>query len=116
MENEEIEQEERLICAQEKTSDKILDCTLRPQKLEEYIGQSSVKDNLKIFIEAAKSRNEPLEHVLIFGPPGLGKTTLAHIIAHEMGGNIRVTSGPAIERTGDLAAIHKFIRRRYPVH
>lgn len=105
MENEEIEQVERLICAQEKTSDKILDCTLRPSKLEEYIGQSSVKDNLKIFIEAAKSRNEPLEHVLIFGPPGLGKTTLAHIIAHEMGGNIRVTSGPAIERTGDLAAI-----------
>jgi Holliday junction DNA helicase RuvB len=78
---------------------------LRPQRLREYIGQSRVKDNLSVFLEAARKRGEALDHVLLYGPPGLGKTTLAHIIAGEMGGEIRVTSGPSIERAGDLAAI-----------
>ena len=79
--------------------------TLRPQHLDEYIGQKAVTDNLKVFIEAAKLRGEPLDHVLFYGPPGLGKTTLAGIIAKELGVDIRITSGPAIERAGDLAAI-----------
>ena len=79
--------------------------TLRPQKLEEYIGQAKVKENMKIYIEAAKKRNEPLDHCLFYGPPGLGKTTIANIIANEMNANIKITSGPAIERPGDLAAI-----------
>ena len=78
---------------------------LRPQHLDDYIGQKNVKDNLKIFIEAARRRGEPLDHVLFYGPPGLGKTTLAGIIANELGVNIKITSGPAIERAGDLAAI-----------
>jgi len=78
---------------------------LRPQKLDDFIGQSNVKDNLKVFIEAAKLRGEPLDHVLFYGPPGLGKTTLAGIIANELGVDIKITSGPAIERAGDLAAI-----------
>jgi len=95
----------QLTSAHEESGDEQIDYTLRPQKLDEYVGQESAKANLKIFIEAAKARQESLEHVLIFGPPGLGKTTLAHIIANEMNSNIKVTSGPAIERAGDLAAI-----------
>ena len=78
---------------------------LRPRTFSEYIGQDKVKENLKIFIEAAKSRKEPLDHVLLYGPPGLGKTTLAGIVANEMGVNLRITSGPAIEKPGDLAAL-----------
>ena len=81
------------------------DLNLRPKTLSEYIGQDKVKENMSIYIEAAKKRGEPLDHVLLYGPPGLGKTTLSAIIAHEMGVNIRITSGPAIEKPGDLAAL-----------
>ncbi len=83
----------------------IIEQTLRPQALEEYIGQMGVKDNLKIVIGAAKKRGEVLEHLLFYGPPGLGKTTLAFIVGKEMGANVKVTSGPAIERAGDLASL-----------
>ena len=79
--------------------------SLRPKRLTEYIGQEKAKENLSVFIDAAKLRNEPLDHVLLHGPPGLGKTTLSGIIANEMGVNIRITSGPAIEKPGDLAAL-----------
>ncbi|MBI5733349.1 MAG: Holliday junction branch migration DNA helicase RuvB [Candidatus Kerfeldbacteria bacterium] len=95
----------RLVARDEQTEDKQLDTKLRPKTLAEYIGQTQIKANLHIFLEAAKQRHEPIEHVLLYGPPGLGKTTLAHIIAQEMGAAIKVTSGPAIERAGDLAAI-----------
>lgn len=81
------------------------EASLRPNQLSEYVGQTSLKDNLRVFIHAAKARNEALDHVLLYGPPGLGKTTLAHILSNEMHTNIRITSGPSIERGGDLAAI-----------
>ncbi len=97
--------EERIINAQETNGDKVLDLSLRPKKLDEYIGQNKIKENLSIFIQAAQKRGEPIEHVLLYGSPGLGKTTLAHVISNELGSNIRVTSGPAIEKSGDLAAI-----------
>ncbi|HEY8343954.1 MAG TPA: Holliday junction branch migration DNA helicase RuvB [Bacillota bacterium] len=98
-------EETRFVSPEICSGDVELDTTLRPKKMDDYIGQSKVKENLKIFIEAARNRQEPLDHVLLYGPPGLGKTTLAHIIAAELGVQIRVTSGPAIERPGDLAAI-----------
>ena len=88
-----------------KEEDVRMEGSLRPQKLHDYIGQSKIKENLKIYIEAAKQRNDPLDHVLFYGPPGLGKTTLAGIIANEMGVNIKITSGPAIEKPGEMAAI-----------
>lgn len=96
---------DRIVSSQKKNEETGLDVGLRPQKLDDYIGQDRVKENLRILIEAAQARSESLDHVLIYGPPGLGKTTLAHVIANEMGVNIRVTAGPVIERAGDLAAI-----------
>lgn len=96
--------EERIISPAEQNEEKE-DLTIRPAELEEFIGQEGLKESLKIFIEASRKRGEPLDHILFSGPPGLGKTTLAHIIAHEMGTGIKATSGPVLERPGDLAAI-----------
>ncbi len=95
----------RIITTETTIEDAGIEKSLRPRSLNEYIGQDKVKKNLKVFIEAALKRKEPLDHVLLYGPPGLGKTTLATIVAEEMGVNIKVTSGPAIEKTGELAAI-----------
>lgn len=100
-----IDRENEIVASTLNHGDEEIETTLRPQKLSQYIGQDKVKEILSIFIESAKMRNQPLDHVLLSGPPGLGKTTLANIISNEMGVNIRVTSGPAIERPGDLAAI-----------
>lgn len=97
--------EDRIVTSRTLGEDTEVEYSLRPKALTEYIGQSKVKENLTVYIEAAKARKEPLDHVLLYGPPGLGKTTLAGIIANEMGVSIRVTSGPAIEKAGDLAAI-----------
>ncbi len=95
----------RVVSSKSTTEDAPLDISLRPRALDDFIGQNKIKDNINIAIAAAKGRKEPLDHVLLYGPPGLGKTTLAHIIANEMRVNVRITSGPAIERGGDLAAI-----------
>ena len=97
--------EGRIISSRTLGEDSEIEFGLRPKSMDEYIGQDKVKENMKIFIGAALSRHEPLDHVLLYGPPGLGKTTLAGIIANEMGVNIRITSGPTIEKAGDLAAI-----------
>ncbi len=102
---------ERIVSPKNKAEEVGLDVSLRPQSLDEYIGQGRVKENLRILIEAASARNEALDHVLIYGPPGLGKTTLAHVVANEMGVGIKVTAGPAIERAGDLAAILTNLRQ-----
>ena len=97
--------DESVITNYELEDDNQLDNTIRPETIEEYIGQSDVKENIKVYVKAAKMRNEALDHVLLYGPPGLGKTTLAFIIAHELGSNIKTASGPSIEKSGDLAAI-----------
>jgi Holliday junction DNA helicase RuvB len=102
---------QRIVSGQPLDEDATLDTTLRPKRLADFVGQPRIKDNLGIAIAAAKQRAEPLDHHLLYGPPGLGKTTLAHIIAHEMGVSIRLTSGPAIERPGDLAAILSNLQR-----
>jgi len=103
---------QRTISPEAEPEEIVLDRALRPQRLDDLIGQDRVRENLRILIEAAKGRAEAMEHALFYGPPGLGKTTLAHIIAREMGANIRVTAGPAIERAGDLAAILSNLRQK----
>ena len=105
IQTEDMEFAPRIISPENTTEDNDTEVTLRPQTVHEYVGQEKVKENLAIYIEAAKRRGEPLDHVLLYGPPGLGKTTLSSIIAHELGVNLRITTGPAIEKPGDLVSL-----------
>ena len=105
MDEQEFDFENRILSTFYTAQDQEIDTDLRPKKLTDYIGQDKVKENLKVYIDAAKLRGDTLDHVLLYGPPGLGKTTLSGIIANELGVNIRITSGPAIEKQGDLAAL-----------
>lgn len=100
-----MESVDRIVTPESQENERMFDLALRPKTLAEFVGQPKIKENLRIFLHAAKGREEPCEHILLYGPPGLGKTTLAHVIGNEMEANVRVTSGPALERVGDLAAI-----------
>ena len=111
IEREEAIEDGRIASEAAEPLEAVFEVGLRPQTLQEFVGQAPLKENLSVLIEASKHREEPLEHVLLYGNPGLGKTTLAHIISREMGANIRVTSGPALERTGDLAAVLSNMRK-----
>ena len=107
-------EEERIINPElENSVEERLENSLRPKTLDEYIGQDKIKENMKIYIEAAKKRGEALDHVLLYGPPGLGKTTLSNIISNEMNANIKITSGPAIEKPGDLAALLAKVLKKF---